>query len=92
MYGRPWVTINEIVTKQSADIVGAFEDEVEVMNSLTVNLHLLMCAFYKPTSTRYKILFEEKAFPSDHVFFFLSFFVIKILDVNFLFKIFHSLH
>ena len=48
-----------------AAIVGAKPVEVAIMNSLTVNLHVLMCAVYTPTPTRYKILMEGKAFPSD---------------------------
>jgi kynureninase len=66
-HGRPWATIDDIVTKSSAKIVGAkSEKEVAVMNSLTANLHFLMVPFYAPTPTRYKILMEAKAFPSDY--------------------------
>ena len=61
----PWLSIDDIVQESMAKVVGANKDEVTVMNSLTTNLHLMMCAFYKPTETRFKILIEKKAFPSD---------------------------
>lgn len=61
----PWVSIEDISRASAANIVGALETEVVCMNSLTVNLHLLMAAFYKPTPERYKILIEAQAFPSD---------------------------
>lgn len=64
---RPWVTIDETVTQQMADLVGAKQSEVAIMASLTANLHLAMSAFYKSTPTRHKIIIESKAFPSDHV-------------------------
>eukprot|EP00045_Choanoeca_perplexa_P013694 m.155985 g.155985 ORF g.155985 m.155985 type:complete len:456 (+) comp16428_c0_seq1:44-1411(+) len=63
---RPWVSIDEQVTDKCAKIVGAKPDEVAIMNTLSVNLHLLMIPFYRPTADRYKILVEAKAFPSDH--------------------------
>ena len=63
---HPWVTADEDAREAMAEIVGAKEIEVCIMNSLTCNLHLLMCAFYKPTATRFKIVCESKAFPSDH--------------------------
>ena len=62
---NPWLPYHEIFPKQLSKIVGCKENEVVVMNSLTVNLHLLMVSFYRPTSGRYKIICEEKAFPSD---------------------------
>mgnify|MGYP006076133325 CR=1 FL=1 len=66
-YGKnPWVGYHHFVEKQTAEIVGAKIEEVVVMNSLTVNLNLLMVTFYSPTKTRYKIIMEADAFPSDH--------------------------
>ena len=61
----PWVSYHEIYEEQLAQIVGALPEEVVVMNQLTVNLHLLMISFYRPTKDRYKIICEAKAFPSD---------------------------
>jgi kynureninase len=62
---RPWVTIDEVVLPQMARVVGAKEIEVCVMNSLTVNLHLLMVGFYRPTPQRHKVIIEAGSFPSD---------------------------
>ena len=62
---NPWLPYHEIFPKQLSMIVGCKENEVVVMNSLTVNLHLLMVSFYRPTQQRYKIICEAKAFPSD---------------------------
>ena len=62
---RPWLTYHDFLTHYSAEIVGALDKEVVVMNSLTVNLHLLMVSFYRPKGKRKKILIEKHAFPSD---------------------------
>ena len=62
---NPWMPYHEIFPKQLSAIVGCQTNEVVVMNQLTVNLHLLMVTFYRPTKNRYKIICEAKAFPSD---------------------------
>lgn len=62
---NPWMPYHEFLTEKMAKVVGALPSEVVVMNSLTVNLHLLMVSFYRPTKTRHKILFEYSPFPSD---------------------------
>jgi kynureninase len=62
---NPWMPYHEIFPKQLSKIFGCKENEVVVMNQLTVNLHLLMVSFYRPTKERYKIICEAKAFPSD---------------------------
>ncbi|SFF29387.1 kynureninase [Thermoflexibacter ruber] len=65
-HGRnPWFSYHKLLTAPSANLVGAKPVEVVVMNNLTVNLHLLMVSFYRPTSKRFKILMEGGAFPSD---------------------------
>jgi kynureninase len=61
----PWYTYHETVREPMARVVGAKPVEVICMNSLTVNLHLMMATFYRPTNARFKILMEEPAFPSD---------------------------
>ncbi len=61
----PWYTYHETLREPTARLVGAKPSEVVCMNSLTVNLHLLMATFYRPTKSRFKILMEEPAFPSD---------------------------
>jgi len=62
---NPWLAYHEFLTESMAKIVGAKPIEVIVMNTLTANLHFMMVSFYKPTKTRYKILIESDAFPSD---------------------------
>ncbi len=62
---NPWMPYHRLLTEQTAALVGAGAAEVVVMNSLTVNLHLMMASFYRPTTTRHKILIERGAFPSD---------------------------
>ena len=62
---NPWMPYHEIFPRQLSKIVGCKETEVVVMNQLTVNLHLLMVTFYRPTKQRYKIICEAKAFTSD---------------------------
>lgn len=62
---NPWLPYHEFVAEQMAEIVGARAAEVVAMNSLTVNLHLLMVSFYRPTLRRNKIVIEAGAFPSD---------------------------
>ena len=62
---EPWLNYHKKITPLLCDIVGAKELELVTMNHLTVNLHLLMITFYQPTKTRYKIICEAKAFPSD---------------------------
>lgn len=62
---RPWLNYHEQFAAPLARLTGAKETEVVAMNALTVNLHLLLASFYRPTSTRYRIICEEKAFPSD---------------------------
>lgn len=62
---NPWMPYHEFLTGSMADIVGAKPIEVVIMNTLTTNLHLLMVSFYQPTKSKYKILIESDAFPSD---------------------------
>ena len=62
---RPWLPYHEFLTSYSAELVGALDVEVVVMNALTINLHLLMASFYRPNGKRKKILIEKNAFPSD---------------------------
>lgn len=62
---HPWMPYHEFLTEKTARLVGAKPIEVVVMNQLTVNVHLLMVSFYRPRGLRYKIIMEQKAFPSD---------------------------
>lgn len=62
---NPWVSYHELFPELLADITGGLPEEIVVMNQLTVNLHLLMISFYRPTKKRFKIICEAKAFPSD---------------------------
>ena len=62
---NPWFDYHAFLTEPMARVVGALPHEVVVMNALTVNLHLLLVSFYRPTKARYKILIEAGAFPSD---------------------------
>src|SRR2546429_2062702 len=63
--GTPWYSYHEALREPTARLVGAKPLEVICMNSLTVNLHLMMATFYRPTKSRFKILMEDPAFPSD---------------------------
>lgn len=62
---NPWMPYHELLTQQMANIVGAKYNEVVIMNGLTTNLHLMMVSFYQPTASRFKIIIEKDAFPSD---------------------------
>ena len=62
---NPWKYYHHFLTDKAAKVVGAKKSEVIVMNNLTTNLHLMMVSFYRPSKTRYKILMEAGAFPSD---------------------------
>lgn len=66
---KPWWDYHERLASPLAKVVGAKPEEITVMNTLTVNLHLLMVSFYRPTAKRFKIICEEKAFPSDQYMF-----------------------
>src|SRR5436309_5618026 len=61
----PWYSYHETLREPTARLISAKPVEVICMNSLTVNLHLMMATFYRPTKSRFKVLMEEPAFPSD---------------------------
>ena len=61
-----WIVYHERLSNSTAKLVGAFTSEVVVMNALTVNIHLLLISFYQPNKSKYKIMIEKDAFPSDH--------------------------
>jgi kynureninase len=62
---NPWMPYHEFLAESYSKIVGAKQSEVVAMNTLTVNLHLMMVSFYRPSKDRYKIIIEADAFPSD---------------------------
>jgi kynureninase len=62
---RPWLNYHEMFAGPLGRLIGAQENEVVAMNGLTINLHLLLISFYRPTQQRFRIICEEKAFPSD---------------------------
>ena len=61
----PWYSYHENLRAPMGRIVGAKPVEIICMNSLTVNIHLMMATFYQPTESRFKVLMEDPAFPSD---------------------------
>ena len=63
----PFVHFDDYAAKLMAPIVGAREDEVAIMGTLTANLHILMASFYRPSASKHKVILEAKSFPSDHV-------------------------
>ncbi|MDC1174146.1 kynureninase [Bacteriovoracaceae bacterium] len=62
---KPWLPYHENITESFSRLVGGKTTEVVAMNSLTVNLHLMLTSFYRPTKNKYKILIENNTFPSD---------------------------
>lgn len=65
-YGKePWIDLHQKAKPMLGQLLGAKQLEVSPMNNLTTNLHMMMVSFYQPTETRYKVLIEKGAFPSD---------------------------
>ncbi|MFX1564452.1 MAG: kynureninase [Promethearchaeota archaeon] len=62
---NPWINYGESLYPSMATIVGGKPAEIVLMNALSVNLHLMLVSFYQPSQDRYKVLIEQKAFPSD---------------------------
>ena len=62
---KPWLRYHQLFDDPLSELIGAQRNEVVCMNSLTVNIHLLMVSFYKPKNNRTKILIEADCFPSD---------------------------
>lgn len=62
---RPWFAYHEFFSESLSKIVGAKPEECVAMGSLTANLHFLLVSFYRPTKERFKIICEQKPFPSD---------------------------
>ena len=62
---HPWVPYHRLLSEQTAALAGAKSEEIVIMNSLTVNLHLMMVSFFRPSPQRHKIVIEQGAFPSD---------------------------
>jgi kynureninase len=62
---HPWIACGDALAEALAELTGSQSGEVTVMNTLTVNLHLLMISFFRPAGRRRKILIERGAFPSD---------------------------
>ena len=62
---RPWISYNDLLRQPMAELIGAKPDETVIMNTLTVNLHLMMISFYRPDKQRNRILIEQQPFPSD---------------------------
>lgn len=69
MGSKPWLAYHQTLAEPLSAIVGALPHEIVVMNQLTVNLHLMMVSFYRPSGKRKRILCEAKAFPSDQYMF-----------------------